>query len=576
MRQGKQALLEELRRCKGDWLYFLRNYAHIEHRQERKAKLFRPNKEQMRVYKALRDHDKVYVLKARKLGMSTAAVGWIVQHLVFNENFKAATLTHDEDSANEMLSMKASLMIRRLPDWMKMHDMQISRMRSDRIEWAHGGVYRAVTYRSEKVRSADVDFLHFSEFSAYTDVEDVISANENAMRPGGKVLYETTARGLGFAFDLWRADNGICKLFFPWTLDHNYQLKDKPHVAPEVWEWAVEYGHNYGLKEPQINWAAWKMNSYGGKITKLTLHHFHREYPVTAELAFSVASGRVFQAFYPDARPSNGHRIYKEPEPFHAYTMGVDTATGSPTGDYSAWCILDVTDRQRPQVVATFYDRLTPVDFAETVMWAVKKYQPLVVPERNMGATVIDALEKERYPWVWTELAYQQKGSKRTHRLGFHTGVMSRKVLTANLDTWLGGMIPRMDPVDDRLKAEMNDFVYSDDAKQQPEHMPGAHDDLLFATALALEGMKQAHRVSEEKTWSRPSSIQEMRQYRAVTGKAYDPGDVFDDDVESDLEFMFGGNAGSRRGLQRLDRILRNEGQGIVMPPRQVLELLER
>lgn len=557
--------VNELRRCKVNLMHFARNYAHIEHRKERRAKLFRPNKEQLALYKALQEHDKVFVLKARKLGMSTAAIVRICQACIFNENYKAATLTHDEDSAAEMLSMKAALLLRRLPESFKLHGMKIKNMRSDRIEWAHGGVYRAVTYRSEKVRSADVDFLHFSEFSAYTNVEDVISANENAMRPGGKVLYETTARGLGFAFDLWRSDNGIKKLFFPWTLDKNYSMRAIPKVTPEVWEWSEDYALRHGLHTHQRNWAAWKMNSYGGKITKLTLHHFHREYPATADLAFSVASGRVFQAFYPDARVSNGQRIYEQPKQFHAYTMGVDTATGSPTGDYSSWVVLDVTDELNPKVVATFYDRLSPVDFAETVMWAVDRYKPLVVPERNMGATIIDALEKASYPFVWTELAYPHRGSKRTPRLGFHTGVMSRKVLTAQLDRWLGGMHPAMDPRDERLKAEMNDFVYSDDTKQQPEHMPGSHDDMLFATALALEGMKQSHKVKENRVWSRPSSIAEMRMYRRVTGKPYDPDDNFDADLEDDLDMLFGPRRSG--GLARLNSMLRQEQSQIVLPP---------
>lgn len=562
----KEDLINEVRKAKLDFGHFCRTYVHIEDRVARRAKLFVPNKQQLELFQALKDNDKVFVLKARKLGMSTAALALIAHGCHFNENYKAATLTHDEDSAAEMLSMKAALILRRLPEAFKMHALGISKMRNDRIEWNHGGVYRAVTYRSEKVRSADVDFLHFSEFSAYTNVEDVISANENALRPGGKVLYETTARGLGFAFDLWRGDNGICKLFFPWTKDPNYKMHQKPVVTPEVNEWADDYRAQFQLPTARRNWAAWKMNSYGGKITKLTQHHFHREYPATPELAFSVASGRVFQAFYPDARPSPGLRIYRNAEPFHAYTMGIDTATGSPNGDFSAWVVLDVTEPDKPHIAATFYDRLSPVDFSETILDAVNKYNPLVVPERNMGATVIDALEKAAYPYVWTELSYQAKGSKRTHRLGFHTGVMSRKVLTAQLDRWLGGMRPALDPIDQRLQSEINDFVYSDDSKQQPEHMPGAHDDMLFATALALEGMKQADKVKENRVWARPSNIVEMRAYRRVTGKSYDPDDNFDSDIETDLEMLFGSR--QKSGLARLNKILRGEGDGVILPPR--------
>jgi len=560
--------LREMRSCKESLLYFCRKYAHIEDRKNGRPRLFSPNNEQLLLYKALEENDKVYILKARKRGLTTASIVRAGHGCHFNAGYKAATLTHDDESAEEVLATKMSLLLRRMPEAFFLHDFALRKHRANRVEWNHGAVFRAMTYKSEKVRSSDVDLLHFSEFSAYENVEKVISANENALRPGGKVIYETTARGLGFAFDLWRADNGICKLFFPWTTDPTYAMFNKPNVTQEVWEWAQQYKEDFRIKRQQMHWAAWKMNSYGGAITKLTLHHFNSEYPVTADVAFSVASGRVFQVMYPGARVSTGLCEFSEPGPYRVYTMGVDTATGSPTGDFSAFCILDVTNKEAPSVACTFYDRIPPTDFAEVVVHYAKKYNALVVPERNMGIDVVTLLDRSSYPNVWIEQAYAKVGKKRVPRLGFHTSEMSRKILTGRLDHWLGGLIPKMDPRCPRLQSEINDFVYSDDKRQRPEHMPGKHDDMLFALALALVGMDQAERVRENRTWARPGSIQEMRQYRKVTGKAYDANDQFDADLEDELDVLFGKR--TKRGLRGLHKIDGEQTRGHIPLPERI------
>ena len=73
--------------------------------------------------------------------------------------------------------------------------------------------------------------------------------------------------------------------------------------------------------------------------------------------------------------------------------------------------------------------------------------------------------------------------------------------------------------VDERLKAEINTFMFNDVGK--PEAISGNHDDMVFAVSLALIGMDQIEQVQEERQAQRPSNVKEMLQFEMSTGSVF-------------------------------------------------------
>ena len=65
----------------------------------------------------------------------------------------------------------------------------------------------------------------------------------------------------------------------------------------------------------------------------------------------------------------------------------------------------------------------------------------------------------------------------------------------------------------------MNTFVYKDGIKPQAD--VGSHDDLIFATALALIGLEQISQVEQNIQKRAPANLKEMLEWENATGKVY-------------------------------------------------------
>ena len=77
----------------------------------------------------------------------------------------------------------------------------------------------------------------------------------------------------------------------------------------------------------------------------------------------------------------------------------------------------------------------------------------------------------------------------------------------------------KMEIIDERMKTEMNSFVY--DEKGKPVASTGKHDDMIFAHGLSLIGMDQIEYVRDDVQRRAPTTMQELALYEMSTGKRY-------------------------------------------------------
>jgi hypothetical protein len=87
-------------------------------------------------------------------------------------------------------------------------------------------------------------------------------------------------------------------------------------------------------------------------------------------------------------------------------------------------------------------------------------------------------------------------------------------------------------PKDPRIEEEFNAFRYNDEGK--PEAVPGAHDDLVFAAALALQAASQSKDTTSFKPDLPPPVPQEG--IRAQLEWELKTGSVIDTPEEPDWE----------------------------------------
>jgi hypothetical protein len=468
---------------------------------------FRPNHAQVRYLEAVEQNPWLYVLKARQLGLTTVIAARNFWQALLNPNHRVLVMAHTHEASENIFKIYRRF-YENLPKALK---ITTTAANVRELVFAHGGMIKVTSASSGSARGSTYNSIHCSEFAFYKDIKDTIASAFQTAGENSQIVLETTANGLNDAHKMWFSESGYDKLFIAWTDDVKYVLDKKPsRIAPVM----ADYQQKHGLTDEQYNWA---LQTFSVKCAA-DWNTFRQEYPLTPQQAFVTSGARFFHQTYPHAQAKPGFIRFEEPLEYHVYSMGVDTASGSPVGDYSAFSVIDVTNKQAPRIVASFYDRVAPSKFAQVVLQEARHYASLVTVESNSyGLSILEYLVQQEWGYLYRRTKYDKAGDRWSESLGFNTNASTRSLLLSRLqeyvsNTWL-------DINDDRLKAEINTFMFNDVGK--PEAISGNHDDMVFAVSLSLMGMDQIEAVKEVRQAQRPSNLNEMLQFEMATGSVF-------------------------------------------------------
>ncbi len=513
----KQALIAELRLCKGDFFYFCEKYLQVvaKSRDSSGSYLVKlvPNRAQREIIASLVRGDRAYVLKARKLGASTIVAAYFFWRCLFTPHFKVLVVAHKRVAAKEIFSIY-SRFYANLPSFLKFKTQAAS---TEMLRFSHGGVVQCTTSSSDDARGGTPHALHLSEFAHYNDLNNTFASIMNSVPDSAMVVRETTANGLNLAHKLWLEKDGFEKVFIPWTWDIDYVSDDKPRS--KFPPWFSQYCRDHNLSRGQRWWAYknWK-EKQGGNWDL-----FNQENPISPDVAFITSGGRFFQAHFAGYRITRdnvhsylGYKEFVPPQKHRLYITGVDSANGDPNGDLSAFCTMDVTDPRKPAIVSSYYNWMPLRPFSEIVDEQVKRYGSLAVVETPAG-TVITELLAERGRYLYRRVQHDKFKGRWTEKLGFNTNKSTRDLLLSRLHTVVENRsltIPCS-----RLKAEINTFVFK---KGKPQAESGDHDDMIFAAALALAGRSQVAQIERVVRTRRPDNLRDVLAFEMTTGKMFE------------------------------------------------------
>lgn len=187
--------------------------------------------------------------------------------------------------------------------------------------------------------------------------------------------------------------------------------------------------------------------------------------------------------------------VYERPNPKHPYVLSIDTAGESGLDFYAGHVLDNINGKQ----VAVFHSRRDPAICIYQLYGLAKYYNDaLVIPEINFdGSTVVKLFQQLKYHHIYQRTrpadsysdGYEQK-------LGFRTTVETRPRMLQELQTWSN---EHMNCIwDISTLEEMLTFT----RQVKKTHgifwaaESGAHDDLVMALAIALQGRDQ--QVNEE------------------------------------------------------------------------------
>ena len=486
------------------------------------------NEAQQRLYNALMEQDRAgkpmraIVLKARQMGFSTLAEALIFHMAATGENRNGLIVAHRQDSTRNLFEMSKRY-YDNLPEELR---PMMRASNAQEILFANpdknperraqnpglGSRIRCQTAGGGGIgRSDTLQMVHASEFAFWPgDKKETWIGVMQAVpaERGTLVIVESTANGYDEFHELWEAavngENDFIPMFFPW-----FELPEYRKPVPPGTEWTGaerELRERWGLDDEQLSWRRWCIkNNCAGDEEK-----FRQEYPSYPEEAFLTSGNAVFDAdlvarrlqsceaplrigrFEYASDPANPAviadirfiecedgciRIYAEPEEDRPYVIGGDTAgTGS---DWFTGQVLDNITGRQAAVLRQRYDE----DLYAGQMYCLGRYfnDALLGIEVNYSTYPVKLLELMRYPRQYLRQTADVLGARFKDALGWETTSRTRPVAIAEL---VKGFRDDPELVRDRQTLmEMRAFQYN--ADHRPEALPGEHDDLVMALAIA-------------------------------------------------------------------------------------------
>jgi len=503
-----QKILDEVALCKNDFTYFALNYLKIVDKSGKLIPL-QFNNAQVKVNKELDRSDFIKILKSRQLGSTTFIAARFFWEALFYPNTRVAVVAHTNIAVKSIFSIYQRY-YDNLPKFLKVERTKSS---VNEMEFIHGGFIKVDTANSQNFRGSTFSRIHASESAFWSDMNTTIQSLFQTATNNPKIILETTPNGLNDFYLFWKDENHFTKLFLSW-LDHKeYRIKRSPRIkkSPQIKEFLEECN----LTKEQEYWFLYTLKTKCAN----NLLTFKQEYPVFEKDAFLGSGSFVFPRIASEmANPPDkfGWMVFLQPQRYATYVMGVDTASGSPDGDFSSICLLDVTDKKKPLLVATYYDRVSLRDFSKQVRVILEKYEALVVVERNSyGQAIAEDLAQSGYPYLYRETKFDKLTNRFTDKIGFYTGQQTRAILISRLINAIADQ--QMNILCPRLQYEFTNFIYND--KGKPEAEKGFHDDLIMAVGLALMGEDQVAFLEEDiKQHRKPTNVREMIEFEAKYG----------------------------------------------------------
>jgi hypothetical protein len=417
--------------------------------------------------------------------------------------------------------------------------------KDDTLRWANGSFIKCVTGNNVHAgRSHPWQALQISEFgfmdTGQIFLDGVLPRVPNL--PETLVVIESTGFGAGGPFYEMcqtvqdpKTAGGWQFLFFAWWEHPEYAIDvpDPHYLQKDLSRGEIEEQQRYNLTLRQLAWRRWAIrNNCGDKIET-----FRQEYPSNPREAFQ-SSTRTYLDLGAVERccaieePMRGELttlelggdrrvqfsqkensplcIYRRPKKGGRYVIGADSAQGKDpeakkggksNPDYAA---ASVRDADTGEQVAVFHDRVTEWNFAETVYHLGWFYNwAYLVPETiGAGRLLLQGILERGYPQDRIYRKQRPAGDMRPvtfNELGFQTDGVNRPLLLGALDTaFLEGSIT----VHHSGTAQECRTLERDPAGVIAAKY-GKHDDLVFAEALSVIGLRycpqKPHQTEEQK-----------------------------------------------------------------------------
>jgi hypothetical protein len=366
--------VKEFLKCAEDPVYFISTYCKIV-TLDHGLQPFTLYPCQINKINVIHNNRKVILMEGRQQGKTTTSAAYILWFTIFQANKTVAILANKASAAREVLA-RYQLMYEHLPKWIQ---QGVTTWNKGDIELENGSIVFTAATSASGIRGKSVNMLYVDETAIipntvadqfFASVYPTISAGETT-----KILLSSTPLGYNHFWKFWNDAehdrNGFVPLFI-----HYSEIPGRSEA------WANEQHRLLGdLKFNQEVLCKFLGSS-------LTL--------VNAKTIGEMSPGAPIYS-------NEGLDIYEKPirgdkelgTKDHTYALVADTAKGV-GGDYSAFCVVDMTTMPYKLVAKYRDNKISPLLYPSVIYKVAKEYNmAYVLVEINSSEQVANILYSE-------------------------------------------------------------------------------------------------------------------------------------------------------------------------------------
>lgn len=359
--------VEEFIKCSQSPLYFIENYIQIVNIDQGLIP-FNMYDFQKDIVRLVEDERFVICKMPRQTGKTTTVAAVLLWYTMFHEDFSIAILAHKSAQSREILG-RIQLAYEHLPRWLQ---LGIVEWNKGNIELENGSKMLAASTSASAIRGGSFNLIYLDEFAFVpTHIQEEFFASVYPTISSGntsKVLITSTPNGLNLFYKLWiDSENG----------NNNYKRIDV--------HWSDVPGRDEKWREETI------------RNTSEDQFRIEFECEFIGSTNTLISPSVLRRLVYLNPIGQNEHtRIYVEPQEKHNYVIIADTSRGV-NEDYSAFCVLDVSDLPTKVVAVYQNNTISPMSYPEVIAGFAKKYNDawMLVESNDIGLSIAEALHNE-------------------------------------------------------------------------------------------------------------------------------------------------------------------------------------
>ena len=488
----ENAILDEFKKCKEDPVHFMCKYVKVTH-PVRGLVPFKLYPFQEKIVGELENNRFNILRKFRQAGCTTIASAYALWLAVFKRDQAIIILSKGDTEATEVLD-RIKVMYEELPAFLQ---PGISEDNKHTLKLKNRSVIKSRPSGKQSGRSLAGSFLIIDEAAFVEAIDTIWAAVYPIISTGGRAFILSTVNGLGnwFYETYTRAienANSFNAIDIRWQEHPEYfRTKGFEHIYEEMEK-----------RNPPMNIDDWSDITKSNMPRKQWLQEYECEFLGTGDTfldgsLLSHIAEEVNEDYY--IKYNNRMRIWKDPEQFYDYVIGVDTALGRDR-DYSAFQVVNLYNGE---VVAEFYSNKTPINDFATILNTEGMYYNTanIVVERNtVGNHVIDLLYNEHeYENLWHDSRAVA---------GFQVTLKNRDIILSELEESIRTNVLKINS--QRTLNDLNTFIISNSGKITADR--GKHDDLIMSLCLANHVLKDI-RDNSLIEFNKDSAFKDEQQY---------------------------------------------------------------